>query len=308
MLEDISDIHIRITNDEIKTFMRSKKDILISNTNIGNKILETIKNQNINLEDINQKSITINYYDVRLRITVFKSINSLNLAIRVLSNSIPSFNVINAPKIFKELALKNSGLILFCGATSSGKSTSIASMVEFINENCKKHILVIEDTTEFIFTPKSSIISQIQCEDKNDFKSSIQTSMRTDPDIIVIGEILDSATLNEAIKLSLSGHLVISSFHANSCSSAISRMQGMCEENVFNGLSECLLAVITQRLYKSQELQQYKIESNMPLIPDFEVLIATPAVQSLIKDKKLNQLNSQIEMGSKEFGMSKFKY
>lgn len=290
-----SDIHIKGNSVYFRILNNIEKE------DISFDILEFCELLNIHnlMDELNDKSIALEIGGLRVRASFYKSYDNDCVSIRLLPKEIPSLDSLKLPPIFKNILENQYGLILVCGATSSGKSSSIAGMIDFINSKESKHIITIEDPIEFKHSSKKSIISQrevpLHCESIN---NALQSSMRQNPNIIVIGEILDSNTLQEAIKISLSGHLVISSFHANSCSGAVSRIISMCanDNNIYAKLSESLQAIITQRL----------IISNNEVMPDCEVLVSTPSVRTLLKDNKIHQLDSQISMG-REYGMQGFK-
>ncbi|RDU72402.1 twitching motility protein [Helicobacter aurati] len=235
---------------------------------------------------------------IKCRVTAFLQNNNLCFALRLLRTKIPSLEELHAPKVLHNLALQESGLILVCGATSSGKSTTIAAMIEHINTYTRKHILTLEDPIEYNYTNALSCITQREIKtDSKDFHTALLSSLRQDPDVIVIGEILEKEVLKQAINHALSGHLVIASFHARNAVHAVSRILGMCqnEGNIHANLADSLQSIITQKLYeKEQKLQA-----------DYQVLVTNPAVQTLIKENQIQQLDSQISMG-KEFGMQHF--
>ncbi|STQ86163.1 twitching motility protein [Helicobacter muridarum] len=235
---------------------------------------------------------------IRCRVSYFSKQGKSCYALRILRNNVPSLQELQTPSILASLALQESGLLLICGATSSGKSTTIAAMIDHINANTRKHILTLEDPIEYIHTSKLSYITQREIGlDSKSFYGALESSLRQDPDVIVIGEILDSSLMKLAITHALSGHLVISSFHARNAIHAVSRILGMCKEDggIHDNLSDCLQGIITQRLY----------ESNNRLQADYQILVSNPAVRTLIKENQLQQLDSQISMG-REFGMRHF--
>lgn len=290
-----SDVHI----SKMIHFRVNKKMLLFApSENLDSNGIDSIK-QELDYKFDNEKSITIRIFDTKIRISCYYANNEKCYAIRILKSKIPTLSMLNTPKILESLSLKDSGLILVCGSTGVGKSTSIAAMINHINETCTKHILTIEDPIEYEHTSNLSLVTQREIgRDCNDFESALRASLRQDPDVILIGEIMESSVLKLAINHALSGHLVFASFHAFSCEHAISRILGMLsnDANAHSNLADCLQGIITQKLV---------LESNI-LKADFEILVATPAVRILIKENKINQINSQISMG-KEFGMQHFK-
>ncbi len=317
----VSDIHIQIdssallnnsNNDDSCIYFRVRKNILPylyhdENNNsrdtffkdIYNEIYTLLKNQDINYSCDIERSISVSLDSIRCRVSSFVADNMKTcFTIRLLDSKIPTLESINAPKSLSSLAMQQNGLILVCGATGSGKSTTLAAMINHINTNCNKHIITIEDPIEYYHKNSKSLITQREIgSNTKDFLSALEASLRHDPDVILIGEILDSKVLRLAINHALSGHLVFASFHANNCTHAISRMIGMCDGdlNARSNLSECLQGIITQRLY----------ETNSKMQADFEIMIASPAIKVLIKEDKIWQIDSQITMG-KSFGMQHF--
>ena len=320
----VSDAHI---NDSV--YFRINKEVLLyaPRSDIADSMnIDEIASLKRELEQIvnnaNEKSVTISINGTKCRITSFLSgqnqeqnlksenldsiiskptnnANFLCFAIRILRTKIPTLADLNTPKILESLAMRDSGLVLVCGATGVGKSTSLAAMINHINQNCKKHILTIEDPVEYEHVSLNSLVTQREISrDSSDFEAALRASLRQDPDVILIGEILESSVLKLAINHALSGHLVLASFHAYSCSHAIARVLGLCsgDTSAHANLADCLQGVITQKLYKDGD----------KLSADFEILIANNAVKVLIKENKINQLDAQISMG-REHGMQHFR-
>lgn len=247
---------------------------------------------------LDETSITTKIGTIKCRISAFRVNRQHCFALRILKTQIPTFHTLQTPQVLEKLSMQPHGLILVCGATGAGKSSTLAAMLHHINTHCNKHILTIEDPIEYEHTPIQCLITQREIgKDSRSFEAALNASLRQDPDVILIGEILDSNVLRHAISHALSGHLVFSSFHANSCSHAISRILAMCKQdtNAHSNLADCLQGIITQRLDATKD----------GLMADFEVLVANSAVRTLIREDKLNQIDSQISMG-KEFGMQHF--
>lgn len=293
-----SDIHIQLDNTVVNVYFRVKKQILPYNID-SNTLLampETIQNLFNGFQ--NEQSVSVYIGNVRCRISKFEAINGECYAIRVYNNKMPTLDSINAPLALAKICENTSGLILVCGATGAGKSTTLAAMINHINTNERKHILALEDPIEYIHKSSKSLVNQREIGiHSKDFESSLIASLRQDPDVILIGEILNPKVLELAITHALSGHLVFASFHAHNCMDAITRMIGMKQNdiNIHANLASCLKSIVTQRLYDNGD----------SLSADFEVLIVNAAVSALIKDDKIWQLDSQISMG-KSFGMQHF--
>ncbi len=311
-----SDIHIQIDldsqlNDKKNSiYFRINKKMLpyiydcIKDSNslfstIHNELHGLLKQHNSNYNQDIETSVSIYIDTIRCRVSSFSANNmKMCYSIRLLNSKIPTLETINAPMSLSNLSMETNGLILVCGTTGAGKSTTLAAMINHINTNCKKHIITIEDPIEYYHKSYQSLITQREIgSNTRDFLSALESSLRQDPDVILIGEILDSNVIKLAINHALSGHLVFASFHANNCIHAISRIIGMCKNdpNIHSNLSECLQGIITQRLY----------ECDSKMKADFEVMIANSAIKTLIKEDKIWQIDSQISMG-KSIGMQHF--
>lgn len=287
-----SKINLENLQDEKKNIAKIKLELI-------NKLFEEIRDYKDDRKDLeNEQSVSMYIGEVRCRISKFTTINGASYAIRIYNNQMPTLDSIQAPLALAKLCENTSGLILVCGTTGAGKSTTLAAMINHINTTTKKHILTLEDPIEYIHKSNKSLVNQreIGLHSKS-FESSLIASLREDPDVILIGEILSPEVLTLAITHALSGHLVFASFHANNCMDAITRMIGMKQSdcNIRANLATCLQGIITQKLYDNGE----------KLVADFEILIANPAVSALIKDDKIWQLDSQISMG-KSVGMQHF--
>ncbi len=234
----------------------------------------------------------------RFRINIYVQRGSLAFAVRHIPYEIPKLEDLNLPLILRDLTRKPNGLILVTGPTGSGKSTTLASMIDLINEERSLHIVTIEDPIEYVYRPKKSIISQREVgEDTNSFQMALKHVLRQDPDVILIGEMRDLETMQAAITAAETGHLVFSTLHTTSAPQTVDRIIDVFppyqQPQIRSQLSITLEAVITQRLIK-------KVGGGR--IPACEILIATPAVRNLIREGKTYQLYSSIELG-KEHGM-----
>ncbi|PAF45347.1 ATPase, T2SS/T4P/T4SS family [Helicobacter sp. 11S02629-2] len=287
-----SDLHI--TQDGV--YFRVKKELLRQDVQVDLSALLVDLKQKYSLEF--ERSKTLRLKELNLRASLYKSKGSLSLALRILPLEVPSFQSLGLPLVLSDICDKLHGLVLVCGATGSGKSSTISAMIDYINANFNKHIVTIEDPVEYMHANKNSLISQKEVgQDISSFESGLNASLRQDPDVVVIGEILSPKILKEAIMLSLSGHLVISTFHASDAVSAILRILGSFESDMRVNLADSLSALVCQKLLC--------IEGDMRL--DCEILVNTPAIKSLIKDDKVAQIQAQIAMG-REFGMQSFRF
>ncbi len=235
----------------------------------------------------------------RFRVNVYFQKGSIAFAIRLIPVSIPKLEDLYLPAALKELTKKPNGLVLVTGPTGSGKSTTLAAMIDLINEERSLHIVTIEDPVEYVYTPKKCIVSQREVgDDTYSFEGALKRVLRQDPDVILIGEMRDLETMQAAITAAETGHLVFSTLHTTSASQTIDRIIDVFpphqQSQVRSQLSITLQAVISQKLLKRADVPGR--------IPTTEVLITTPAIRSLIRDGKTYQIYSSIELG-KDHGM-----
>ncbi len=234
----------------------------------------------------------------RFRVNAFHQVNGIAAVFRSIPKTVPTLDELSMPPVFKSLLDLPHGLILVTGPTGSGKSTTLASMVDHMNRHQSCHIITIEDPIEFIHISKNSLINQRQVNrDTKNFNNALRSALRSDPDVILIGEMRDLETMRLALTAAETGHLVIATLHTSSAPRAINRMIDVFpaqEKNIIrNLLSESLQAVICQRLIK-------KISGGR--VAAFEVMLGTSAVRNLIREDKIAQIYSSMQTGS-EIGM-----
>lgn len=247
------------------------------------------------------KQIDFSYYEKdigRFRVNIFYQQRGISAVFRVINNTIPTLAEINAPEVIKALTLKKQGLILITGATGSGKSTTLAAMLEHINHHYSKHIITLEDPIEFIYQNKQSLIQQREIgEHCTDFLNGIISSLRQDPDIIMMGELRDKETIEAALQAAETGHLVFATLHTNSAIQTINRIVDVFPDESRNfiraQLANSLQAIISQQLINDNESRRSAL---------FEVLVNIPSVSNLIQEGKTKQLISMMQTG-KQYGM-----
>ncbi|MDO7252349.1 type IV pilus twitching motility protein PilT [Helicobacter cappadocius] len=248
-----------------------------------------------------EKDISISYEGRRLRTNFYLSNTLPSMSFRILSEKIPDIETLSLPAIIKDVFSKTSGLILVSGATGSGKSTTIASALEYVNQNFCRHIICIEDPIEYLHKNIKSFFSHREIgKDTRDFASAIKSALRQDPDIIFIGELRDSESIKTALLASQLGHLVVATTHSTDATGTLSRIInsfGESRAEIALELSTSLEAIVSQELLS---LPNGKLQAIV------EILIATPAIKTLIRDQKYHQIPSQISMG-REFGMISFE-
>lgn len=232
----------------------------------------------------------------RFRINAYRQRGSYSLALRVLSPGIPTIDELKLPQIMKDLAMKQRGLILVTGPTGSGKSTTLASMVDYINQHNSSHIITLEDPIEYLHRHKRSIVNQREIGfDSASFASALRAALRQDPDVILVGEMRDLETIATAITAAETGHLVFSTLHTLGAVKTIDRIIDVFpteqQAQVRIQLSTVLEAVISQQL-----LPKAKTAGRVAAT---EVMVSTPAIRNLIREAKTHQIQSLIQTGAK---------
>jgi len=237
----------------------------------------------------------------RFRVNIYRQRGSVSMVIRSIKSEIPSIEELNLPVILKDLILEPRGLVLVVGSTGSGKSTTLASMINYRNEQKTGHILTIEDPIEFLHPHNKSIVDQRELGlDTLSYHNALKNAMREAPDVILIGEIRDSETMKHAIAYADTGHLCLSTLHSNNASQTLDRIVNFfpdtAHHQLFVDLSEHLRAIISQRLIPTPEGSR---------VPAVEVLIRTPYVADLILKRDLDGLKDAMKDGA-QAGMQTF--
>lgn len=252
-------------------------------------------------EDANELDFSIVIPDVgRFRANYYKTMDDIACAFRIIPVTIPSLDDLNAKRIFKELIKREKGLILVTGPTGSGKSTTLAAMLNEINLNEARHIITVEDPVEFVHTNKKSLFSHRNIgTDTKSFTAALKSALREDPDVILIGEMRDKETITAALTAAETGHLVFGTLHTNSAPQTINRIidvfGGDEQPQVRAQLSTSLIAVISQALLP-------KIGGGR--IAAQELMITNPAIANLIREDKVHQLYSQMQLNQTGTGMT----
>jgi len=240
--------------------------------------------------------------DTRFRVNAFHQVNGLACAFRVIPNVIKSFEELNLPEVLSRLTHRHKGLILVTGPTGSGKSTTLATMIDHINESRHCHIITVEDPIEFVHHSKNSLLNQRELgHDTWSFTAALRSALREDPDVILVGEMRDLETVALALTAAETGHLVLATLHTSSATKSIDRIIDMFPKEqqgqVRSMLSESLQAVVAQTLLPRKD--------GAGRIPALEIMIANAAVRNLIREEKTYQIPSVIQSGTKEGMQSK---
>lgn len=237
----------------------------------------------------------------RFRVNLFRQRGETAIVIRYLKEQIPTIEQLNLPQVLKKLIMKPRGLILVVGATGSGKSTTLASMIEYRNERSRSHILTIEDPIEYIHRYKKSIVNQREVGiDTASYDDALINAMREAPDVILIGEVRERETMQQAIANAETGHLCLSTLHASNANHALERIVNLFPDNmrrqVLLDLAHNLAAIISQRLVRDEEGRR---------LPAMEVMMITPLIKDLIQKGAIEEIRTAMEK-SDEPGMQTF--
>ncbi len=229
----------------------------------------------------------------RFRVNAFNQNRGAGAVFRTIPSKILSLEELGAPKIFQEISLHPRGIVLVTGPTGSGKSTTLAAMVDYINNTKPDHILTIEDPIEFVHESKRSLINQREVHrDTLGFSEALRSALREDPDVILVGEMRDLETIRLALTAAETGHLVFGTLHTSSAAKTIDRIVDVFpateKEMVRSMLSESLRAVISQALLK---------KNGGGRVAAHEIMIGTPAIRNLIREGKIAQMYSAIQTG-----------
>jgi len=232
----------------------------------------------------------------RFRVNVLRQRGSLSLAFRVVPVRIPSIDELELPQIFKKLILKKAGLILVTGHTGAGKSTTQAAMIDYLNQNARRHIITIEDPIEFLYSNDKCLIVQRDLgDDTKSFDTALTHALRHDPDVIMLGEMRDLPTIATALRAAETGHLVIGTLHTTNAVGTINRVIDMFpahqQEQIRQQLAETIEAILAQTLLP-------RISGGR--IGVFEILLANSAVRNVIREGKSHELYSLMQLGAQQ--------
>jgi twitching motility protein PilT len=233
----------------------------------------------------------------RFRINAFLQRLGEGAVFRLIPTENKTLDQLGMPQILKDLAMKDRGLVLVTGPTGSGKSTTLAAMVDHMNDHREEHIITIEDPIEFVHSNRKCNINQREVgTHTNSFSTALRSALREDPDIILVGEMRDLETITQALTAAETGHLVLSTLHTNNAAQTISRIVDVFpphqQEQVRTQLADSLLGVIAQTLVPT-------VDKN-GRVAAMEILVANPAIRNLIRENKVHQIPTAIQTGARE--------
>jgi len=270
------------------------------NDDTMNNILNDILNEN--QKDIFKDKLEIDFSTAlkdkgRFRVNFFQQLKGLAAVFRTIPETILSVEQLGVPPLLNQLVEKEKGLILMTGPTGSGKSTTLAAMIDHLNEIENKHIITIEDPVEYFHNSKSCLLNQRELgQSTHSFANALKSALREDPDVILVGEMRDLETIQLALTAAETGHLVLSTLHTSSAVKTIDRIIDVFptenKSQIRSMLSESLLAVIAQKLLKTK--------NGSGRVAACEVMVANTAIKNLIREDKIYQIPSLIQAGGKE--------
>lgn len=245
----------------------------------------------ISLKQKREIDFSFGFLSMRFRANVFYQKGSTCASLRLIPKELRSFSDLGLPPILEKFTEHNQGFVVITGPTGSGKSTTLAAMIDKINSEKRKHIITIEDPIEYVFEHKQSLISQREVgSDTNSFARALRSSLREDPDVVLIGEMRDLETIEAAITLAETGHLVLTTLHTNSAAQTADRIVNVfpphMQQQISSQLASVLLGVVSQRLIP---------KVNGGRVMAAEIMIANSAIKSLIRDGKNYQIPNVIQ-------------
>jgi len=288
-----SDIHLK---EDKPVMLRIDGDMMIPDEGVVSSAeLREFANDTLNegqksrLEEVRDVDLAIEIGPCRFRANFFYTADGLSAVLRKIETEIPSMAQLNLPHVMQSMAEKPNGLVLVTGPTGSGKSTSLAAIIDAINSNKQGHILTIEDPIEYIHHAKNCSISQREMgRDAESFASALRASLREDPDVILVGEMRDLETIQLALTAAETGHLVFATLHTSGAPNTINRIIDVFpagqQSQVRAQLSQSLQMVVTQKLFKKSDGEGR--------VAAFEVMVCNHAVRNLIREGKIFQIES----------------
>jgi len=247
------------------------------------------------LQEKGGADFAIAFGDTRFRCAIFKQKGTIGMVLRRIPSQFLTFEQIGMPDAIRRLITRPRGLILVTGPTGSGKTTSLATMINFINDNYDRHIITIEDPIEYYHTHKKSTVNQREIGvDVPSFAEGIRRALRMDPDIVLVGEMRDLETIHTALEAAETGHIVFATLHTSGASSTINRVIDVFpkeqQDQIRTQLSTALIGVLSQAILPRK---------GEGLVAAFEMMVVTPAIQNLVRENKVYRIDSSIQTGRK---------
>jgi twitching motility protein PilT len=259
-------------------------------------IYDILTNQQIQwFEKVRELDFSYQIHGVgRFRVNVYRQRGSIGVAMRAIPNRIPTIEELRLPSILRDLTRRPSGLILVTGATGAGKSTTLAAMIDIINQERDCHVLTIEDPIEYIHTHKRAMVNQRELgQDTNSFENALRAVLREDPDVLLIGELRDLETISTAITMAETGHLVFATLHTRNAPQTIDRLV-----DVFPPYQQAQIKIQLANALEAVVAQQLLPRAGGGRVPAVEIMLANSAVRNLIREGRSEQLYSCIETGA----------
>ena len=302
--EGASDLHISAGEQPMARIygeMRRIEVPLLSREDVHVMLYDILNDQQRkNFEEHHELDFSIELKNIaRFRVNAFRQARGEAIVFRVIPSKILTLEELGLPKVLREVCKTERGLVLVTGPTGSGKSTTLASMIDVINNVLKGHIITIEDPIEFVHESKNCLVNQRELGAHTlAFANALRSALREDPDIILVGEMRDLETISLALTAAETGHLVFSTLHTSGAPKTVDRVIDVFpaaqQEQIRAQFAESIEAIISQVLLKRRD--------GRGLVPALEIMIGTPAVRNLIRENKVAQLPSAIQTGQK-FGM-----
>jgi len=298
---DASDLYLTADlppNYRIQGMVQPVGDAPLTNDHLEALSLAIMREkQRREFEDAMEMNLALYYPDMgRFRVNLFRQRGNVGIVIRQIKVEITSIDTLGLPPIIKDVAMTKRGLALFVGATGSGKSTSLAAMIDYRNERAAGHIITVEDPIEFVHRHKKSVVTQREIGfDTHSYEAALKNTLRQAPDVILIGEIRDRETMEAAMAFAETGHLCLSTLHANNANQAIERIMNFFpperHQQIYLQLSLNLRAIISQRLIPSVDGKR---------VAACEILMDTPRAKDLIKKGQVDLLKEAMEQAIQE--------
>lgn len=295
-----TDIHLSVNNPPIIRIdgflVRMQGYLPLSEQDISYTVEQLIGEYKIENKSARETDFSFGFEDVRIRANLYYERGKPALALRIITKRIRTFEELGIPTILKDFCDKDSGLVIVTGPTGSGKSTTLAAMIDYINSKYAYHIITIEDPIEYVFENKNSLIHQRELgRDTHSFSDGLKYALRQDPDIILVGEMRDLETIALALTAAETGHLVLATLHTNSAATAPERIVDVFpahqQKQISLQLANTLIGVVFQRLVPKK---------GTGLIPIVEILVANMAVKNLIREGKIHQIESIMQTAQKQ--------